>query len=112
MNVDRPRDGRQVVEDAVLDDRQRAHDRQVRRYRHVRLRERLLEDDALAREAVEVRRAGGRAAVRAEVIRAQRVDGDEDDVRPCRGVARRAIGAAAGGDQRKHDDDEDARHST
>ena len=55
--------------------------RRVRHRRHGRLRERAGEDDAVARQQVEVRRQPARRTEKAHAVRARRVERDQQDVR-------------------------------
>jgi hypothetical protein len=76
-----------VVADAVMGRNEAGEDRGVRGQGHRGGGGRLLEDDALARDGVDVRRLDAREAVAAEAVGAQRVERDEDEVeRSGRGV--------------------------
>ena len=92
---DRPRRRARIVQHAMLGERERAQDAQVRGHRDGRLGPGLDELHTLGRQPVEVRRSDRGAAVAADVIGAQRVDGDQHDVRPSSSIARRAVDAAA-----------------
>ena len=78
------------VADAVVAGIARRHDRRVRRGGRRRRRDRAFEHHTSRRETVDVGADVGGEAVGAQVIRAQRVDGDEQHVG-------RGVGCAAGG---------------
>ena len=99
---DGSRDRRRVVHDAVLDDGERGQERDVRRQRHVARRVAAIEDQPLGGEAIQVRCRDRRVPVGAEVVGAQRVHRDEDDVRARLAVGARAVGPATGNCAREH----------
>ena len=90
---------RVVVADAVLVRQAAGHDAGVRRPRLRHVHDRVLEQHALAGETVERRRRALRVAVGADVVGAQRVDGDEEHVGPpaARGRSRRGARRRPGG---------------
>src|SRR5207237_1298647 len=69
-----------IVADAVPRRELAGEDRRVRRQRQRRRRDRLLEQYALAREAIEVRRRDGVEPVRVNPIRARRIERDDQEV--------------------------------
>ena len=71
-----------VVAHAVLERKQARQQRDVRRQRQRHVRNRVLEDERVLRERVERGRLDAAVAVGREMIRAQRVHGDQEDGRP------------------------------
>ena len=96
-----------VVVHAVVRRLEAAQDRRVGRQRQRDRRQRLLEHRALRGEGVDVRRQARGPAVGADPVRAQRVDGDEEDARPRAGPPARAASSRAAATSGRDGDERD-----
>jgi hypothetical protein len=93
----------EIVADFVVGGEEAGEHGYVRRQRHRAVRVRVLEEDAVAAQRVDVRRLDFRVAIRRQAIGAQRVDGDEDDRRAVAVVCGLRLLAIARG-QEDHDE--------
>jgi hypothetical protein len=92
-----------IVADAVNQRRHAGQDARVRWQRQRDLGNRVFKADALARQPVQYRRGRAAVTVTAEVIRTERVDGDEEHVRSIAGSARDGTPPPPGPESHEHE---------